>query len=579
MDYMTKQPLQSNTSKLLQIIRSHLVLFSAFLLSTVLMLLLMIGQLKPNGDVFRSKLYTSKSNNVPLIIPTLSQLPAYPLEISSNNRFLVDQNKQPFFLVGDAAWSLIVQLTKPEVDYYLSNRQQKGFNTLLVNLVDHQFASNAPRNIYGDHPFTSTPFITPNEAYFANADYVISAAAQKGINVLLAPLYLGYNCGPEGWCSEVQAASLSDMTFWGQYIGNRYKDYPNIIWVIGGDTNPSRYPGVQEKVDAFVAGLKQYDNVHLITAHNTSGEMAVTPWAGVSWLTLNNIYTDNQTYPLAQTAYNFRPTLPFFTIEGDYENEHGMTQQQLRAEGYWTFLSGGVGYVFGNCPVWHFGATNGWCDRNTIGWKESLDSPGSVDMSYMWTLFTSRPWQYLEPDWNHSVVTSGYGSFGKSGYVTASMTPDGNLAIVYIPNKRTITVDMSRFLGMVTARWYDPANGTYTSVSASPLNNSGTKKFTSPGFNSAGDRDWVLVLESGLDPTSTSILPDTTSTPSFSETPNSISTKTLTPVPVVTSTPTDLPSDTDTLNLPYYFLIIFLSLIGLILIIIFLIWIWKRLNR
>ena len=544
MDYMIKQPLQNNTSKLLQIIKSHSVLFNVFLLvSTVSLLLVIIGQLKQNDDVVPSEQNTSRSSNVTLLKPAFSQMAAYPLQVSTNNRFLVDQNNQPFLLVGDAAWSLIVQLARPDINDYLSNRKQKGFNTVLVNLIDHQFASNAPRNIYGDAPFTGAPFITPNEAYFAHADYVISTAAQKGINVLLAPLYLGYKCGSEGWCSEVQAASLSDMTLWGQYIGNRYKDYPNIIWVIGGDTNPSLY-GVADKVEAFVAGLKQYDNVHLITAHNTSGEMAVTPWAGVPWLTLNNIYTDNQTYPLAQTAYNYRPVFPFFTIEGNYENEHGITQQQLRAEGYWTYLSGGFGYVFGNCPIWHFGATEGWCDRNTIGWKEALDSPGSVDVSYMSTLFASRPWQSLEPDWHHSVVTSGYGSFGNSDYVTASMTPDGKLAIIYIPTTRTIAVDMSRFSDTMTARWYDPADGTYVAISDSPFNNSGTRKFSTPDLNSSGDGDWILVLEANSNATSTTT-PASTYTPtrtSPSSTPIQISptlpdTQTSSPLPPVSPTP------------------------------------------
>src|SRR5690242_3500959 len=36
-------------------------------------------------------------------------MPAYPLKLSANHRYLVDQNGQPFFINGDAPWSLIVQ--------------------------------------------------------------------------------------------------------------------------------------------------------------------------------------------------------------------------------------------------------------------------------------------------------------------------------------------------------------------------------------------------------------------------------------------------------------------------------------
>ncbi len=65
-----------------------------------------------------------------------------------------------------------------------------------------------------------------------------------------------------------------------------------------------------------------------------------------------------------------------------------------------------------------------------------------------------------------------------------------------MPTRRTITVDMTRLRGPVTARWYDPTNGTFSTISGSPFANSGTRNFAPPGKNSAGDGDWVLVLES-----------------------------------------------------------------------------------
>ena len=280
----------------------------------------------------------------------------YPLKLSDNGRYLEDQNDQPVFWSGDTAWSLIVQGTVEDINVYLSNRQQKGVNVILVNLIDHRFGTYAPSNIYGDPPFTSDPFTTPNEAYFAYADYAISSAAEKGMAVLLDPLYLGYACNYDGWCAEIQTATISDMESWGQYVGNRYVNFDNIVWVIGGDVDPTDY-NLEEKVTAFIDGLQSADTRHLITAHNARGQMAVDPWPGASWLTLNNIYTTyDTTYQSGQTAYEISPAIPFFQIEGYYENEHSMTNQQLRAQAYWTVLTGGMGYIFGNCPVWGLGS-------------------------------------------------------------------------------------------------------------------------------------------------------------------------------------------------------------------------------
>ena len=48
----------------------------------------------------------------------------------------------------------------------------------------------------------------------------------------------------------------------------------------------------------------------------------------------------------------------------------------------------------------------------------------------------------------------------------------------------------------MTARWYDPSNGTFTAIAGSPFANTGSRNFTPAGNNHAGDGDWVLVLES-----------------------------------------------------------------------------------
>jgi hypothetical protein len=54
---------------------------------------------------------------------------------------------------------------------------------------------------------------------------------------------------------------------------------------------------------------------------------------------------------------------------------------------------------------------------------------------------------------------------------------------------------MTRLGGPVTARWFDPSNGTYTAIAGSLLGNRGSRDFTPPAANHDGDGDWVLVLE------------------------------------------------------------------------------------
>jgi hypothetical protein len=405
------------------------------------------------------------------------------LSVDQSNRHLITKDGKPFLMVGEAAWSLIAQLKDEDVDYYLQTAHNRGFNVVLVNLIEHEFASHAPQNYYRQSPFTGSAFSsTPNEDYFVHADHAIASAAQQGIYVMLAPVYLGYGCGGEGWCSEVKSASVSDMQSWGAYVGQRYAGYQNIIWVIGGDTDPG---SVKSKVQAVVDGIKQYDTVHLFTAHNNSEEQAITPWSGTTWLDINNVYTySNTLFSSCSQAYKVSPTMPFFLIEAAYENEHSSTQQQLRAQSYWTVLSGGIGHIFGNCPVWHFDSSPGWC--GVSGWKNQMNSQGHLNMGHFRDLFSSRRWGLLIPDANHKALTAGYGS--STSFAAAAYCSDSSSIIAYLPTSRAVTLNLSMVGGDSAAVWwFKPSTGDYT--------REGTYGHTSQSFTPPSSGDWVLVAD------------------------------------------------------------------------------------
>src|SRR5438067_290033 len=59
--------------------------------------------------------------------------PAYPLKLSANGRYLVDQNNAPFMIVGDSPQAMVGNLSVEDADFFLSNRQKYSFNTVWVN--------------------------------------------------------------------------------------------------------------------------------------------------------------------------------------------------------------------------------------------------------------------------------------------------------------------------------------------------------------------------------------------------------------------------------------------------------------
>ncbi|MGA7459903.1 MAG: DUF4038 domain-containing protein, partial [Candidatus Korobacteraceae bacterium] len=107
-----------------------------------------------------------------------SSFPVYPLKASANGRYLTDSNGVPFLLMGDSPQSMIANLTPPEMSYYMANREQMGFNSILVDAFCTTYTGgNGNGTAYdGTPPFTSGTdpsnydLSTPNPAYFAELD-------------------------------------------------------------------------------------------------------------------------------------------------------------------------------------------------------------------------------------------------------------------------------------------------------------------------------------------------------------------------------------------------------------------------
>jgi hypothetical protein len=277
---------------------------------------------------------------------------------------------------------------------------------------------------------------------------------------------------------------------YGEYLGRRYRDLPNILWVHAGDYDPPR----TDLVSAIAEGIATFDARALHTAHNSPDTVAVEYWQGEPWFNVNNVYTYGQVHTAALKQYARPDEMTVFLIESAYENEHDATEQRLRTQAYQAMLSGAAGQVFGNNPIWHFDGPGVF--PAPVTWREALDSRGAQSMTHLRNLLTTIPWWLLEPDTDHTLLTDGLGP--EDARAVAASTADGSLAMVYIPGSREITVELARLAGpLVEARWYDPANGRFSAVAGSPFSTTEPRRLR-PGTdsNSAGFGDWVLVLES-----------------------------------------------------------------------------------
>jgi len=411
----------------------------------------------------------------------------FPLRVSANRQHLEDSTGAPFIVVGDTAWSLVAQLNETDIERYLDDRAVRGFNAIIVNLLEHKFASHAPATVGGVQPFAAgRMFEVPNAEYFDIAHRAVAAAGRRGISVWLCPAYLGWDGGDEGFFKEINAAGHDALRNYGRFVGERFKDLPNIVWMLGGDfafPTSHRWLG-----DVLAAGLRDGGARQLMTAHGGQ-TAAVETFGDGDWIAVDTVYSylKDLREPL-HAARMRRPQRPFVLIESTYEGEHDAPPEQIRFQAWAAMLSGATGQFFGNNPIWHF-------DGPTLfkyegSWQQALDSVGSRDMARLGAFFRSQPWIELQPAADGQVVTTDTGV----APVAASST-DGTITIVYVPAHSTGTRELllkSRHAN--AAQWFDPAGDASPVIANIDGDAESRLRVHTPGRNSAGATDWVLVL-------------------------------------------------------------------------------------
>jgi hypothetical protein len=418
-----------------------------------------------------------------------SEPPAFPLRLSADRHYLVDQNGKPFFVLGDTPWFL-QKLPLEDVRRILDDRKAKGFNTLFLEILDD--SAMPSRDAYGNVAFQPDRDITkPVEAYWRYADTVMDEATQRGFFVIMSDLW--YGAGNGLWMHHVTPESAGG---YGRFVGKRYARFNNLMWMHCGDRNPDER--LAECARRLANGIREEAPHHLHTAHLAHEFASAAFFAKESWLDVNMAYTygaahlhvlpeyqrDDPVRPviLGETGYEAEPNA--IELLPDAKRGDLWTPYRIRRNAWWAVLSGASGYCAGT-RLWRF----------EPNWREVLNAESTRQAPLIRRLLEPRPWWRLIPDVKHELVTTGYGTWKQSDYVTAALADDGSWAIAYLPSSRTIQVDMSRLRGPVEAAWFDPSSGQYKPVEGSPFGNEGKRDFTPPGNNGVGTNDWLLVLE------------------------------------------------------------------------------------
>jgi len=437
---------------------------------------------------------------------------------TGTGQYFADQSGKPILYMQDVPWGLIGNAGRynggnwqADIDAYMSARGSQGFTTIRVHIFGTTKTGGINDN--GDtwdgvHPFVTgtDPTSGFNNTYWARVDYMVNSASAQGMTCELTAIF------DWDFRSGVFASTwtTTQCTNYGNALGTRYKNFSNIMWFFGDDYNQDH----DTQYTAVINGIRAAGDTHLASVENyssgtssrrdLSGSPTGTTFAwGAANAQWNLVYYYWVTYFAIEFAY--QETSPLLVTWGDgyFYGDSGGGSGDDRVERnmvWWALASGARGVSTGSDAIWQWPSTAP-AAVTTENWYVNV--AGKIR-----TLFESLTgWQTLLPDTGNVLVTSGRGTrqaysnqfwlagSGTDTYVAASRTPDGgsgsSLAVIYCSTTMSITIDQTKMVSGYSATWYDPANGT---VKSHPTVGS-TYSSSGLGNNSAGNADWVLVLQ------------------------------------------------------------------------------------
>lgn len=426
------------------------------------------------------------------------------LKVSDNNHFLVQQNGTPFFWMGDTAWELFIRLNKMETELYLKNRAGKDFTVIQCVLTGTGNSGDLnTSNKEGNTVFIDMDPAKPNEKYFEHVDWVIDKANELDVYLAILPLWGNYLINNKTNFDE------KDAFDYGVYLGKRYKNRSNIIWILGGDVSPKGSEMIWEKI---AKGIKVGGSTHLMTYHINGEHSSSEFWHNATWLDFNMIQSGHisgfyDNYRLITTDYNKTPIKPVIDGELMYEGmplgfctTNGRAYAHMvRVEVYWSVFAGAFGFTYGQTSVWQFyNNEKKWAWGADISWKEGLEAPGSYQIRYVKDLMLSRPFLSRIPD--QSIIEPK----ASTGLDHLQATRDGTFGeknatyiMVYFPfltHKYKIKTDLI-LASKLRVWWYDPRTG--KAFDKGEIENSGIFELpwgSDISTNNTGP-DWVLIID------------------------------------------------------------------------------------
>lgn len=431
-----------------------------------------------------------------------------PIQIHPDQRFLKTAEGQPFFWMADTAWELFHRLDENQATYYLDTRKDQGFNVVQAVVLAELDGIHTP-NANGDSPFLNLENWEYNEAYFRHVDRILDLALARGIHIALLPTW-GDKLFKNSWGIGPEIFTPTTAYSYGKWIGTRYKDRKNLIWVLGGDRNPREDSEDIEVWNQMAKGILETQNPEnpiLITYHPQPTEPGGSSnwFHQADWLDFNMHQTghcpNQATYVKIAQDLALAPHKPTLDGEPMYEEhpkcfnakELGYSEAtDIRKIMYWNVFTGAAGQTYGCHAVWQMYDL----DKSPINaplkpWYKSLDLEVANQVKHLKNLMLSRPFFDRIPD--QSLIADD--QLNDSTFATATRDKNGSYAFFYFPTGKPTTINLESLSGSTfKLTWMDPRTGVeFPEKDENSITVKENLLITPP--STGRGNDWVLLVD------------------------------------------------------------------------------------
>ena len=431
------------------------------------------------------------------------------LSVSDDKQFF-QNGDTPFFWLGDTAWLAFCGLTREEIDLYLENRAQKGFNVIQIT-VAHKWPVET---LDGKKAFLDEDMTKPNletNGFWELVDHTVKKAEELGLYLGLLPCWSGMY--------KQKHLTEENVEKYIEFLAGRYKDAPNIIWITGGDCKGS---------DGFdfwsLMGrkLKQVNPDKLVTFHPFGRTVTSDYFPDSEWIDFYMFQSGHRRYDQKSLKkWDDSATMGYYygedtwryldrvresgnikpTLDGEPSYEHipqGLhdplqpfwQDYDVRRFAYWSVLAGAAGFTFGHSSIMQFypgDGTEPGAYGATINWKDAIHSPGGDNMSKMAQIMRSVAFQTGKPAQQLLACEEG------ERYERISVYAGDGFAVFYTYTGRNIAVKPDMLPAKeVKASLIDPVSGDRSLLGTFATTAQMNFEIPKGSYN---HKDWLLILE------------------------------------------------------------------------------------